>query len=127
MALNCQPINEHKSQNPLTKLWLAYALQDTTLFLATLTFAEVHLDIILGKYKSQRALLHKCDSIKAVNARLGDLEYALSDETIGAVAMLAAIEVCHVDRLLGRSGSKNFTNMFYRRRSRATTKNSGFI
>lgn len=127
MALNCLPINEHKGQNPLTKLWLAYALQDTTLFLATLTFAEVHLDIILGKYKSQRALLHKCDSIKAVNARLGDRENALSDETIGAVAMLAAIEVCHADRLLGYSGNKYFTDIIYLRRSRETTKNFGFI
>ena len=100
MALNCLPVGERKAQNPLTKIWLPYALQDLTLFLATLTFAEVHLEILSGSYKSHRALLHKGASIKAVNAKLGDREQALSNETIGAVAMLAAMEVCRDRRLL---------------------------
>ncbi len=94
VAFNCLPVDQRKGQIPLTKTWLPYALQDPTLFLATLTFAEVHLEILSGNYKGHKALLHKCDSIKAVNAKLGDREHALSDETIGAVAMLAAMEVC---------------------------------
>ena len=127
MALNCLPVDECKGQNPLTKLWLPYALQDTTLFLATLTFAEVHLEIMSGNYRSQRALLHKGDSIKAVNARLGDREHALSNETIGAVAMLAAIEVCHGSRLLDHSDRVCYTDMIFCRQSWAITKNFGFI
>lgn len=97
MALNCLPVDQGKGQNPLTKIWLPYALQDSTLFLATLTFAEVHLEIMSGNYKSRRTLLHKGDSIKAVNAKLGDRGHALSNEAIGAVAMLAAMEVSRED------------------------------
>ena len=95
MALNCLPVDQPKGQNPLTKTWLPYAMQDSTLFLATLTFAAAHLEILSGNYKSPRTLLHKSHSIIAVNAKLGDREHALSNETIGAVAMLAAMEVCH--------------------------------
>lgn len=97
MALNCLPVDQRKGQNPLTKTWLPYALQDSTLFLATLTFAAAHLEILSGNYKSSRTLFHKGDSIKAVNAKLGDREHALSNETIGAVAMLAAMEVRYAD------------------------------
>lgn len=104
MALNCLPVDQSKGQNPLTKTWLPYALQDSTLFLATMTFAEVHLEILSGNFKSRKNLLHKGDSIKAVNAKLGDPERALSNETIGAVAMLAAMEVCHETRLLSPIG-----------------------
>ena len=104
MALSCLPIDQHKSQNPITKMWLSYALQDSTLFQATLNFAEVHLDVLSGNYNSQRAIVYKDQSIRAVNAKLRDAEHALSNETIGAVAMLAAIEVCHRVRVFDRSG-----------------------
>ena len=104
MTLTCLPVGRDTSQSPLTRIWLPYALQDPMLFLATLTFAEVHLEILSGNYKSPKWLLHKGDSIKAVNARLGDRERALSNETIGSVAMLAAMEVSHQTRLLTCSG-----------------------
>ena len=103
MALNCPPIDQHKGQNPLTRIWLPYVLQDSTLFQATLNFAEVHLEIASGNYNSQRAIFHKGQSIRAVNAKLRDGKHALSNETIGAVAMLAAIEVCHQSRMCDRS------------------------
>lgn len=92
IALSCLPVDQGKDQNPLTKIWLPYALQDSTLLLTTLTFAQAHLEILSGDCKSQRILLRKGDSIKAVNAKLGDREHALSNETIGSVAMLAAME-----------------------------------
>lgn len=92
MALNCLPVDLGSGENPLTKTWLPYALQDSTLFLATVTFAVTHLEILSGNYKSPRTLLHKGKLIKALNAKLGDRKYALSNETIGAVAMLAAME-----------------------------------
>lgn len=103
MALNCLPVDQFRGQNPLTERWLPYAMQDSTLFLATLTFAELHLEVLSRNYKSRSFLLHKGDSIKAVNGKLGDREHALSNEAIGAVAMLAAMEVCHEIRLLTRS------------------------
>ena len=68
-----------------------------------MTFAEVHLGILSGNHRSQRALIHKCDSIKAVNAMLRDRAHALSNEAIGAVAMLAAIEVSEETLLLSLS------------------------
>ena len=113
MAYNCLPIGQRKGQNPLTKIWLPYALQDSTLFLATLNFAAVHLEIVSGKYNSQRALLHKNHSIRAVNAKLRNREHALSNETIGAVAMLAAIEVCHHSHILDHSDSVCFPNTIF--------------
>lgn len=111
MSLNSLPIDQHKYQNPLTKTWLPYALQDSTLFQATLNFAEVHLDIMSGNYNSQRAILHKGHTIGAVNAKLRDGEHALSNETIGAVAMLAAMEVCHQGRMFDRSGRVCFVDI----------------
>lgn len=104
MALNCLPVDQGSGENPLTKIWLPYALQDSTLFMATVTLAVAHLEILSGNYESPRTLLHKGDSIKAVNAKLGDCEHALSNETIGAVAMLAAMEVCHETCLFILSG-----------------------
>ena len=111
MAHNCIPVDQHKGQNPLTKIWLPYALQDSTLFQATLSFAEVHLDVLAGNYNSQRAIIHKGHSIRAVNAKLRDSEHALSNETIGAVAMLAASEVCHQGRMFDRSGRVCFPDI----------------
>ena len=103
MAINCLPVDHGISENPLTKIWLPYALQDSTLFLATLTFAVAHLEILSGNYKSPTTLLNKGKSIKAVNAKLMDSEHALSNETVGSVAMLAAMEVCLENHLRLRS------------------------
>ena len=96
MALHCIPVDQRRGQNAVTKIWLPYALQDVTLFLATLTFAEVLLDIMSGNYRSEKSLLRKTDLIKAVNIKLRDREHVLSNETIGAVAMLAAMEVSSI-------------------------------
>lgn len=104
MAINCLPVDHGIGENPLTKIWLPYALQDSTLFLATLTFAVAHLEILSGNYKSPTTLLNKGKVIKAVNAKLRDRENALSNEAIGAVAMLAAMEVWHATHLHLRSG-----------------------
>ena len=112
MGVSCLPIDRHNGgQNPLTRRWLPYAVQDSTLFQVTLNFAQVHLDILSGNYNSQRAAFHKSQSIRAVNARLKDGEHALSNETIGAVAMLAAIEVCHQSQMLDRSGRVYFPDI----------------
>ena len=112
MALNCVPVDQDQGQNPLTKAWLPYAFQDSTLFLTTMTFAEVHLGILSGTHRSEGTLIHKCDSIKAVNAMLSDRAHALSNEAIGSVAMLAAIEVSGETFLLSLSDKFGHTNPF---------------
>ena len=87
------PVPNNEAPGSLAILWLSYALQDETLFLATLNFASVHLDILARRPISSRALAYKSDVIKTVNNRLASSEEALSNSTIGAVAMLAAVEV----------------------------------
>ena len=93
MARNCMPWDPGNGQNPLTKIWVPYALTDPVLFLATLNFAAVHLDILYGRYSSPITLFHKGETIRQINARLQDPSKALTNTTIGAVAMLAAMEV----------------------------------
>lgn len=104
IAINSLPVDHGIGENPLTKIWLPYALQDSTLFLTTLTFAVAHLEILSGNYESLKTLVNKGKAIKAVNAKLHDREHALSNETIGAVAMLAALEVWHAIHLRLRFG-----------------------
>ena len=83
-------------ENPLTKIWLPHALQEPTLFLATLSFAAVHIEALTGSSGSQTSLetlRQKGEAIKCVDSKLHDSSEALSNETIGAVSMLAAAEV----------------------------------
>lgn len=110
MSGNCLLLDQPAGQNPL-KIWLPYALQDATLFLATLTFAEVHLEIMFGNYRSQKILVHKGDTINAVNTKLEDSKHAFSNETIGAVAMLAAMEVNHKNHLPSRSNTSRNSSL----------------
>lgn len=94
MARNCLPTDRSGAgSNPLTKVWVSYAMTDPILFIATLSFAAVHLDILRGKYNSPHTLTHKIETIRLINFRLQNSTEALSNETIGSVAMLAAMEV----------------------------------
>ena len=95
-----------------------------------MTFAEVHLEMLSGNYRSRKALRHKGDSIKAVNAKLSNPENALSNETIGAVAMLAAMNARHEALLLTcwLSDSESAkTDRSFRRLWKAATKHSALI
>lgn len=93
MARTCLPIDLGNASNPLAKMWIPYAMTDPVLFLATINFAAVHLDILRGQYSSPHTLTHKIETIRLVNARLQNSAEALSNENIGSVAMLAAMEV----------------------------------
>lgn len=93
MARNCLPIDPGNGSNPLTKVWVPYAITDPALFLATLNFAAVHLNILRGQYNSRSTLMHKGETIRLINARLQKPTESLTNETIGSVAMLAATEV----------------------------------
>ncbi|KAL2041304.1 hypothetical protein N7G274_005686 [Stereocaulon virgatum] len=81
-----------KGLDPLVKTWIPYALQDPALFLATLSFAAVHLEVSSKNLTRARILSYKMETIKVVNMNLQSSEDALSDSTIGAVAMLTALE-----------------------------------
>lgn len=92
MANECLPVKSSVRAS-LPKIWLSYALQDATLFLATLSFGAIHLDIIARRYTSIRTLAYKAEVIKSINARLQTSDEMVSNTTIGAVAMLTALEV----------------------------------
>ena len=79
--------------NPLIKIWLPHAMQDPLLFLATVNFAAVHHDAILGNFNSQTTLVRKAEIIRLIKARLQSPTGAVTNTTIGAAAMLAASEV----------------------------------
>ena len=93
MARNCLPIDSGDGSNSFTKMWVSYAMTDPILFIATLNFAAVHLDILRGKYNNPHTLTNNIETIRLINARLHHSTEALSNETIGSVAMLAAMEV----------------------------------
>lgn len=76
----------------LLKTWIPYALQDPAPFLATLSFAAVHLEVSSKNLTRARILSYKMETIKVVNMKLQSSEDALSNSTIGAVAMLTALE-----------------------------------
>ena len=79
-------------QHPLIDVWMPYAVTDPVLFLATLTMAASHLDIVHGRRKNPRTLAQKGEIIRLINLRLNSAEI-VSDSTIGAVLMLASAEV----------------------------------
>ena len=93
MATNALPFNAVASENPLTKIWLPHAIFDVAVFSATVTFAAVHLDIMSGRTENLSLISHKSETIKQINEKIQNPESALSDSSIGAVAMMAATEI----------------------------------
>lgn len=93
MAKNALPFDPGVGENPLTKIWLPYAMLDTTLFCSTLTFAAVHLDVLTGRRDNLKLLFHKSRTIKSINEKIRSPGNALSNASIGAVAMMAATEI----------------------------------
>lgn len=90
MAFNCVA-----EVDPITKKWLQFALHDRSLLLATLGFAATHLDILSRRRISPQALWHKQETIRTINRKLQTPGEAVSNSNIGAVAMLAFMEVNH--------------------------------
>lgn len=70
------------------------AVADPLLFLATLTYTAAHLDVMYGRGSSPRTIAQQVETIRLINLRLQDSAEIVSNTTIGAVAMLAATEVC---------------------------------
>lgn len=93
MARRYCPIDPSNGPDPLTKVWIPYAMTEPALFLSTLNFAATHLDCLRGHTDNPQILAHKVETIRQINSRLERPTKALADETIGAVVMLAAMEV----------------------------------
>ena len=68
-------------------------MTDPVLFLATVSLAAVHLDILYGRYQSTQILIQKGQTIGVINERIRSGTGAVSDATIAAIAMVAVMEV----------------------------------
>lgn len=77
----------------LTEVWLPYALQDSMLFVSTMAFATVYLESAGSYSRSSKSVSYKNEAIRAINASLQCPGKAVSDSTIGAVAMLMKLQV----------------------------------
>ena len=65
-------------------------MYDPALFFSTLNYAVIHIDILTGHKSTLELLSYKDNAIRTINKRLQSPEDALTDSTIGSVAMLAA-------------------------------------
>ena len=93
MARDYLPIDSGKDENPLKTVWIPMIMTDPLLFQATTSFAAVHLDVLEGHQNQPKTLSKKCQTINMVNSKLQSRQEAITDSTIAAVAMLAAMEV----------------------------------
>ncbi|KAF6226959.1 hypothetical protein HO133_008400 [Letharia lupina] len=92
-ALNFRPVETGRGQHALTKRWMPHAVADPLLFLATLNFAAAHLDNIHGRPSSPRTIAQKIETVRLIYSRLQGSVDSVSATTIGAVALLAAMEI----------------------------------
>ncbi|CAD6577550.1 MAG: hypothetical protein ASARMPRED_008317 [Alectoria sarmentosa] len=92
LARHWQPLEAGRSQHPFTNEWMPHAVTDPLLFLATLNYAAAHLDVVHGRQSSPRTIAQKGQIIRLINMRLQDSAETVSNTTIGAVAMFAAME-----------------------------------
>jgi hypothetical protein len=74
-------------------MWFPSALADPVLFQSTLYSAALHANSILKSGDCQLALFHRTKLLGMINDRLRDPLQGLSDETIGAVALVVYTEV----------------------------------
>lgn len=94
MARNCLPIDRGSGSdnNPIRTVWIPLAMSDAVFFQATTTYAAVHLDMLHGTRNQTKSLTKKAQTIRMIKERLRCNESALSNSTIGAISMLAALE-----------------------------------
>lgn len=95
MARNCLPIDRGagNDNNPIRTVFIPLAMSDAVFFQATTTYAAVHLDMLHRSQNQTKTLTNKAQAIRMIKERLRSNENALSNSTIGAISMLAALEV----------------------------------
>ena len=77
----------------MTNMWIPLTLSDSLLFQASINFAAVHRDALLSHQDQSKSLMRKARTIDMVNSRLRRPDAAVADACLGAVCLLAAIEV----------------------------------
>ena len=87
MAVDCRPLDS------ITKKWLHFALDDRAVLLATLSFAAAHVDMLSRRPMTPQTLWYKQETIGTINEKLQLPKEAVSNSNIGAVVMLASMEV----------------------------------
>ena len=97
LAMGSIPNNGIKNCiNPFQFLWTQTAIQDAGLFMATMNLAAAHLDAVRGDNKitgSPDFFQQKGHTFNKINAKLKDPNEAISNEVIGAIAMLTMAAV----------------------------------
>ena len=68
-------------------------MTDPVLFQATTTYAAAHLDMLHRRQNQTRTLFRMVQTLSMINEQPQCDETALSNPNIGAVAMLASLEV----------------------------------
>ena len=95
VARECLPIDRGLGAdiNPLRTSWIPLAIANPLLFQATTNYAAFHLDFLHGTQDQVKSLAGKALTIKMINEQLQCLEHTVSNSMIGAIAMMASIEV----------------------------------
>ena len=83
------PISNGQENCPLKTVFIRQALADQCLFSAVLFFAALHVDSLCGRTVSQETLLHRGETMRLLNVNMRSPGEAVSDSTIGAVALLS--------------------------------------
>ncbi|RDW84239.1 hypothetical protein BP6252_01829 [Coleophoma cylindrospora] len=86
------PVDKSLDQNPINSLWVSWSLASPVLSSAILACAAVHQDQLCGRKSSVQAVYYTGQTISLLNKALENLDMALSDSTIAAVALLIANE-----------------------------------
>jgi len=73
--------------------FFSYVKVDPALFHSILYLVALHFDLSYGVQDSAVCLYHGGEAFRVINERLADIDGVLSDQTIGAVAMLVNKEV----------------------------------
>ena len=68
-------------------------MRDAVLFHGTLAYAAGHLDMILERQPRPETLMKKTQAIQMIKERVSCNTKVSSNSTIGAIAMLASLEV----------------------------------
>lgn len=75
------------------KEWFPFAVQDPTLFQATLFVAAANYDTLNGRKLEALFLHHRGALIRTISSRIENPETATTDSTIGAVTLLMMVDV----------------------------------
>ena len=73
--------------------WLSVAAMDTATFHATLSLVALHQSITQGRPISRLYYYHRGAAIRTITSRIAHPAEAISDATIGAVAIMASSDV----------------------------------